>query len=184
MIVGSFYAGDDLELALRQHDVYSEALGILVGRCNRLTRMAIAILQDTEHAEWGRVERFDHRTMQVAHDLLAAVWRFKVSPPQASLLEGRPVERAEHDMTHWLDWLEAEVSSWIDESWMIRLVQVILTNQNQPIGYDAESSLASMIAARFHFVPWADSWHLESPSGATVGGAVDVGRTAADLGKL
>ena len=156
MIVGKFYAGDEMDLAERQHHVYNEALAIIVRTCNRYTRIAITILQDTEHEEWGRVTSFDHRTIQVAHDLLAAAWRFKVSPPQTRVpfADGGAAER---DMTCWLEWLQAEVSSWIDEPWMIRHFQLILANQNQAVGYKAETSLASMILGRFSDVPWKDS---------------------------
>ena len=41
MIVGSFFDGDDDEqVAWKQHDVYGNALQIIVGTCNRLTWFA------------------------------------------------------------------------------------------------------------------------------------------------
>ena len=153
MIVGSYYPGDDVDLAWKQHRVYWRGLSILVGTCNRFTRIAVAILQDQDHPEWGRIDSFDHRTLQGAHDLLAAAWRFEASPPQSALplVQRRDPEPSE---ARWLEWLESEVLAWTDEPYMIRLVQIVLTNQNQPKGYEAESTLERLIVDRFHQVPW------------------------------
>ena len=54
----------------------------------------------------------------------------------------------------WLNWLRNELSGWIDYPYLVRSVQVILTNQNNPIGYAAESRLCLDIMDRFPSVPW------------------------------
>ena len=78
MYVMPFFEDDvDMEVARKQHDVYSQALGIIVSQCNLYAEFARRLLDDADHPEWGTVERFDHRTLQHAHDLLAAVWRFR-----------------------------------------------------------------------------------------------------------
>ena len=50
----------DTEVALKQHGVYSEALGIMVSRCNQYAEFARRVLDDADHPEWGTVSSFDH----------------------------------------------------------------------------------------------------------------------------
>ena len=136
-----------------QHDVYWEALGIIVITCNRFARFAVAVLDDSKHGNWGQVERFDHRTLQTAHDLLAAVWRCS-NYSRERILPFDQSETAAPPMETWLEWLRIEMESWIHEPQLVRLVQLVLTNQNNPPGYEAETSLARLIRNRFSSVPW------------------------------
>lgn len=41
---------------------------------------------------------------------------------------------------------------------MVRLVQLILANQNNPTGYASEASLALLIMDRFDSIPWETKW--------------------------
>lgn len=154
MIVGSFFEGDvDMEVAGKQHDVYPQALGIIVSRCNLYAEFARFVLDDTDHREWGRIDRFDHRTLQHAHDLLAAVWRFRHDYRQLALpfMRKEPLDEAPR---LWLDWLRREVEGWIHYPERVRLVQLILTNQNERRGYMAEAELSLYIIDGFTDVPW------------------------------
>lgn len=149
MIVGDYFDGDtDTETSWKQHDVYHQAIRSLIGTSNRLAQFAKAVLDDQRHEGWGEVESYDHRTLQGAHDLLAAVWRYRHADRQATLGCTASLE------TSWLDWLHAEVSGWIDHPGMVRAVQILLTNQNKPLGCTAETYLCRSILARFSDVPW------------------------------
>ena len=53
-----------------------------------------------------------------------------------------------------LDWLRNEIASWFDYPERVRWVQLILTNQNKPLGYIAEAQLALNIINGFSDVPW------------------------------
>jgi len=158
LIVGRYYDGDgDMDLAWKQHDVYGQALGIISSTCNRYAAFAKALLEDTGHNDWGKIDRFDHRTLQDCHDLLAAAWRFRNDSCQGKL----PFEDAEDSVpaeSRWLDWLRKEVSGWIDHPHLVRSVQLILTNQNQLTGYIAESQLCLDTMSCFPDVPWEGSW--------------------------
>lgn len=167
MIVAPQFQGDDMALAEMQHDVYADALSIIVRRCKRFARMAIAILGgDSKHPQWDDAPRFDHRTLQFAHDLLAAAWRYETNPPQSSLPlpQDRPKREYEADTPdgRWLQWLDAEVASWLhveagpwDEGQQkIRFVLEILANQGKPAGDEAGAGLAQLIYRRFRHVPW------------------------------
>ena len=143
----------DMEVAGKQHDVYSDALWIIVSQCNRYTEFARDLLDDASHPEWVAVDRFDHRTLQHAHDLLAAVWRFRHNLRQPGLPFVRK-HSLDEVQSLWLDWLRREVEAWIDHPDRVRLVQVILANQNKPLGYRAESQLSVNIMDGFRDVPW------------------------------
>lgn len=156
MIVGRYFEDDYArDVAWKQHDVYGEALGIIVSRCNRLARFSITVLEHSPHEQWGRIERFDHRTLQLAHDLLAAAWRFRehFQPPLLPFRDAPPAVPAEE---LWLEWLRNEVQRWIDRPEWVRSVQLILTNQNKPVGYLEEYRLCLGIADAFA-VPWSDN---------------------------
>ena len=99
-----------------------------------------ALLDDTDHPDWGTVETFDHRTLQRAHDLLAAVWRFRHDARQFELsldvchprwsrpLVDREAPVKPHDLLaevpgRWLDWLREEVDGWLHSPHLVRSVQ-------------------------------------------------------------
>ena len=115
---------------------------------------------------WEFIERFDHRTLQLAHDLLSAVWRFRYETKlrqyesqfeeQKALIEQPRGDRPEF-VGHWLNWLQEEVDSWVHDPERVRLVVTILRNQNQPAGYKAEAALHWDIMMGYSDVPWKRS---------------------------
>lgn len=159
MIVTSLFQNDlDMEVAWMQHDVYSEALAIIVSQCNRYTEFARRVLDDVDLPVWVAVDRFDHRTLQnCAHDFLAAVWRFRNDLRQLEL-PFVPKDFESEVQGLWLDWLRREVASWIHHPDRVRWVRVILANQNMPLGYMAECRLALSILDGSPDVPWDPQW--------------------------
>ena len=158
MIVIPIVKGDgDMEVAGKQHDVYHQALGIIVSKCNRYTEFARSLLDDADHSEWGTVDGFDHRTLQHAHDLLAAVWRLRNDFREAALpfVEKNSLDEVQ---TLWLDWLRHEIAGWIDYPHRVCFVQLILTNQNELPGHIAEAQLSLDIINWFTDVPWDQEW--------------------------
>ena len=152
-VVPRFDGDVDMELAKKQHDVYGQALGIIVRQCNLYAEFARRVLDDADHPEWGTVESFDHRTLQEAHDLLAAVWRFRNDIRQTGMpfVDGHSLDEVQE---LWLDWLRNEIDRWFEYPERVRWVQLILTNQNKPSGYVAEAQLALNIINGFSDVPW------------------------------
>ena len=194
MIGGRRYNGDgyiDRYVIRRQHDVYYQALNIIANTCQEYFRLAHSLIADPSRG-WESIDSFDHRTLQGAHDILAAVWRFRhenevrqmelpvvqmcreflVCPyrtPRGDLnvnglwgawrcdIPGCPRGPREEEPDfagQWLKWLQEEVRTWRYSSHLIRLVMEILTNQNQPVGYRAETALRSDLIARYSDVPW------------------------------
>ena len=169
MIISTYFSGDnDEQTQLLQHDVYHDALRIIVRNCEGQARLAHMVLYDDWGERWNPSRGYDHRTLQTAHDFLAATWRFRHASwigqyrlPLDSLWDEEPPDFA----AHWLEWLENEVKSWNEiSSWfsgsddrnarLIRLVVRILENQNIPVGYRAEKKLAWELINRFDDVPW------------------------------
>ena len=114
MWIGPLFEDDvDMEVARKQHDVYSQALWIIVSQCNLYAKFARRLLDDPEHQEWGTVDRFfDHRTLQHAHDLFAAAWRFRYDFRRLQLpFVDADQDRLDKVQALWLDWLRQEIET-------------------------------------------------------------------------
>lgn len=159
MIICSLFINDtDYRTQGVQHDVYGPALWIIVSGCFSLSERAGASpYREACRAREAR-GRFDHRTLQFAHDLLAAAWRFRndfrqMELPLLSSDGGADVGAL------WLDWLRSEVASWDGAPHLVRAVSATLADQNRPPGYTAETFLAHSILDRFRDVPWLATVH-------------------------
>lgn len=151
MIISIEFEGDSKQVADAQHDVYYEALNIIVKNCNRFALFATRLVQTEKCNDWVIISQFDHRTLQFQHDLLATAWRYRSNAAQKILdLTGNESSISKE----WLGWLTNEVQSWIDRPEFVRLVQIILTNQNSTLGYEAETRLNLEIMDYFYDVPW------------------------------
>ena len=181
MIVTTRFDGDTGDyidqVQWAQHDVYHDALRIIVRNCMGQAKLAHMVLYDDWRERWNPSDGFDHRTLQVAHDILAAVWRRHAFATRLVPLpfDGRQFPLPFEDVwdgdgpnfaERWLKWLEDEVKSWnYVNFWiwdsddhnarLIRLVVRILENQNIPVGYRAETELAWELISKFQYVvPW------------------------------
>lgn len=151
MIVSCQFIGDSREVASAQHDVYYDALQIIVKACNKYARFSKLVIVTDEFSNWGNVWKFDHRVLQFHHDLIATAWRYQT---QASQLRVDYEEDEKSIQLRWLEWLTDEVQNWIERPEWVRLVQIILDNQNTPIGQKTETMLSLEIMDYFSEVPW------------------------------
>lgn len=151
-MIGPMFDGDDLFAADRQHDIYGHACNIVCSTCFHLVRLATTLLGNERHATWQPVSTYDHRTLQMAHDLLAAAWRFRTESRQRNLFWD-PTERTPLEI-QWLDWLRQEVSGWTYHAYLVAYVMTILNNQNRPAGDKAESQLCLALMNLYGDVPW------------------------------
>lgn len=161
MWTGARFKGDDCKEFQRvQFEAYQEAIRIIVDECDRLTQFAKRLLNDTEHHAWGEhEERFNHHTVQEAHDLLAAVWRYYHHEQRQGQLRFPkqlpcPTPQETPLRAVWLEWLKEEISNWKSEPELVRSVQVVLSNYNTKIGDAAERRLTRGIMQRFNWIPW------------------------------
>lgn len=156
VIISGCFSGDDLELAGQQHEVYSAALKIIIDGCGlHLRNSAVITGIDPGVADWLDGLAIDHRTLQEAHDLLAAAWRFRTSPPEptfpAKSIEPPPT------MDRWLWWLRQTVSEWNDRPEIVRAILTIAATQNTELGHLAEEELTTLLRESHGNIPWFES---------------------------
>ena len=150
MIVGSHSVEHHSKIAWDQHEVYGEALSIIGGGCVRHFRNACEIAGVDPAMAASLEEQIDHRTMQAAHDYLAAVWRFKVRPTEPLL----PIEEPEPPVAsyHWLTWLRNDVRTWNEKPEIVRAVLEVRRNQNSERGYAAEDELMRLLRIEYRSI--------------------------------
>ncbi|MCA3078156.1 MAG: hypothetical protein ING71_05155 [Rhodocyclaceae bacterium] len=157
MIVLSLFDGDQADVGWQQHDVYNRALDIIVNECRGAVVRAATILALEPPSIATALVTFDHRDLQMAHDIMAATWRFRSHAIQAEL----PVSGAQTDlMTDWLNWLRAEVISWQETPKLIQLVIAILgqvDSVGEADGVDSVDQLTYALLGRYDDVPWSKS---------------------------
>lgn len=147
MIVGRSFDGDDwVELQWAQHDRYGEALAIIaLGATNayasalRITGKLPEPLPDFLQPGF----RFDHRTLQVHHDHLAAHWRQEFGHIHPVL---PPLGNVDELADDWLAWLRDQVRQWANyRPHLTRGVVRILENQkSNKIGECEDALLAEL----------------------------------------
>ena len=157
MIICPKFDGDDwLELQRAQHDIYGEALWILNSRCMRGYKSSVAMTHSFDDPIYDTLKempaRIDHRTLQNAHDHLAAAWRKENRFVQPDLLIQQTMAELAGE---WLIWLREEVDLWLGQDpLLVRLVCLVLVQQNVKGGYKAEEEL--LVALRHHY-PLSDA---------------------------
>lgn len=139
-----------------QHDCYGDALQILVSACLEHARNSAALLGVEVPPAWTGTHHLDHRTLQAAHDILAAAWRFRANTVQPAHPLDRPSTGASATRGEWLEWLINEVRGWHSRPELVRLLLTINAHQNRPEGYAAEGALGAELRNRFSDVPWND----------------------------
>lgn len=157
MIVLSLFDGDDADVSWQQHDVYDRALGIIVNECRGAVMRAAAILALDPPPVATASMKFDHRDLQMAHDIMAATWRFRTQAIQAELPRSSPQKDL---MVDWLTWLCSEVISWQETPKLIQLVIAILGQADITGGTDSVDIVDQLTYAllhRYDDVPWSKS---------------------------
>ncbi len=161
MLVVPLFEGDaevDSYVMWVQHDVYHSALWTVANTCQKYERYARRILGIDDFVE--HVREFDHRALQDAHDILAAVWRYRweLKVRQFSLhFEGGEHIDEPCFSRHWLSWLRDEVRTWLERPYLIREVIKILHNINSAEGYKSEAQLCWDLLQDYDDVPWTNS---------------------------
>ena len=150
--MGARFPGDENEtLQLIQHRLYWELLFDLY-ECSRRQLIRAADLLDHETELTSRlreIRRFDHRTLQDAHDMIAAYYRFAYDPRgQIPLfLDGMSYEQ--YLETEWREWYSSEVVSLSENDDVARSITLAVAYENTEIGYVAEDRLKALLECRY-----------------------------------
>jgi hypothetical protein len=152
MIVGKSFDGDDnIILSRLQHDVYSEMLGQIFksARDRYLTAASLVGVEDELSQRLNGMWGFDHRTLQTAHDRIAAYFRFQ-SPDSAQLRLGEDdVQYRDRLTREWREFLGGEVGELAQHDEYVRAVCTAAAFGNTEPGYTAEEKLDQFLTRRY-----------------------------------
>lgn len=157
MWVANYFHGDNdpsTKISWIQHDMYSDALRIIVDGSLSHIRAAYSLSGHSCSDNLSRFRKFDHRTLQLAHDVIAAAWRYHCLKNEMPLFFH--TDQISSIANRWLTWLQTEVSLWFEQPDIVRNLVIVLANQNGEIGYRAEDLLTKALVERFRSVPWRD----------------------------
>jgi len=160
MVIKDYFYGDNdpsFRVSLIQQDVYKSSLRLIVNECLDHMKAGFMLVGQDYPKKWDREFQFDHRTLQLAHDLVAAAWRFDCLETELPLFFR--LDREVVIERKWRAWLQNELGLWRDQPAIVRNVIIVLGNQNVENGYHAEDLLTQALVRRFDNVDW-HNWLL------------------------
>lgn len=148
MIVLSEFPGDDDTILKRiQHASYGEKVSKLFDYARLRYLAAAELLQVEDHLT--RLLRpmctFDHRSLQHAHDLLAACFRYQTADSAQPRLGEDPKAHQQRLASEWDAWFTREVSERLEDPTFTRAILTAAAYANQDQGLQAESVLARLL---------------------------------------
>lgn len=148
MIVGAEFAGDsDAFLKAKQHSLYWELVGHIYTVARDRYLAACRLLRVETELSRAVIDKhkFDHCTLQDAHDRIAARFRFRQTHgPQLNIGEDHAKfeERLERE---WRDFFADELKRLVQDDEFTRLVLTAVAYGNQDAGLTAESRLRQLL---------------------------------------
>lgn len=153
MLVSTVFPSDDNDaLKWAQHDVYGAVLEYWFKECRRHYLQAEKLL-GVRTALGNKIETlkgFDHRSVQPAHDLMAAYFRRDIYDVQANLLS--PREELREFMSR-QSFVRGEVAALLEEPTFTLLLLEACTRRREPLGRGANVALADALRARYRLLP-------------------------------
>lgn len=145
MIIGIYFDGDNNgKLKMFQHGCYYDMLR------EWITMAGVRRLLYLTSPEWAEITKmwerfreegyFDHRNIQMPHDLIAA--RFRMVAQQMTLLDDEK-EGA------WYTFFKAEAAAWLEHDDFLRCFMIALSAKGSTTGYDAEDSIFEMMRCQY-----------------------------------
>lgn len=158
MIVGNYFKGDTNEtLKWIQHDAYSKLVGYLFKYPKeRYLKSAKLVGINTALAEKAKsVQSFDHRVLQMPHDILAAWFRYKNYPNGQLLLFPDGDSYEDHLLGKWAAFFHNTVRELAEtyNDFVISSLKAVCY-ENTPLGYLAEDQLLDSIATYCSVADW------------------------------
>jgi hypothetical protein len=157
LIISRAYPSDDNDLLQNvQHALYSRHVFELFDAARQAMVWAADVLNaDLLVAEKARtVERFDHRVLQDAHDIMAASFRHKCDVGERYRLPEGERDLREHYRLTWHTWFTAELETLAKSPNFVRSVVQTVLLTNTELGYAAERDVCALLIARFGMDDW------------------------------
>lgn len=149
MWVGSEFNGDDNKALMHiQHDVYStspiasKCIDIFIRSCEILSRF------DELYEMMRKLVSYDHRTLQQAHDQIAAYFRFSFRELHLPLINHEE-EYKRILLLRWQNFYDKESSEIAEVPCINQAVIQILAHQNKDVGMYAETVLSYHLNNRY-----------------------------------
>ena len=163
MIVSEVFLGDN-NTALKwvQHDLYPRSVAVIFEVARRTMVLADAVLLANLElvAKAKAIERFDHRVLQDAHDILAARFRHLhddggqidlLDPAEPNVLYGQA----------WSGWLASKLQEFAQYPVFVRSTVEAVVFANTEFGYIAEQQLCNELITHVVMEDWAPSaWYV------------------------
>ena len=169
MIICDVFEGDNNEtMKLIQHDTYSKLLGYL------FSNSASRYLDDIKYtwvspdfvSKIRNLKSFDHRTLQYAHDLIAAYFRFIFSDSFPSDLFPEKFDIISFFTSIWKEYYLQEVAILSKIEPIAEMIVTAVGFQNTERGYDAEDKLHELLLQRYQSMPMLRNISDKPMSGA------------------
>lgn len=157
MIVAKVYSADNNEtLKNVQHNLYMRLMPVIFQKPReRFLKAARLVEADPSFIKnLEKITSFDHRTLQNAHDIIAARYRYlKDDFGQMSLFCN--LSQEDRYRRDWSQWFHEEIDSLIDYDTFIRATVKAVAFQNSKQGYKAENDLGEFLVSYYSMGDWA-----------------------------
>ncbi len=148
MIIGTYFDGDnDDNLKMIQHESYYDMLREwinMAGKRRLRYRLSPEWAEVTQMWEKFREEGYyDHRCIQMPHDLIAA--RFRKVARDMALPDGEKEEA-------WYAFFKAEANTWLEHDDFLRYFMIALSSKGSAVGCDAEDTIFEMMRRQYDWL--------------------------------
>lgn len=159
MIVGSMYPGDENNTLMNvQHDLYHRHVFAIFDAARQALSFADRLLgTGLLMAEKARaIDYVDHGSLRVAHDIIAATYRYYHDDGGQLLLWDNQGQYNRYSLG-WANWFREELHTLaINPCFVLPTVEAVMF-ENSPMGRFAEGALNDMLITHYHMDKWAPS---------------------------
>ena len=152
MMVGSEFPGDDNRTLMDvQHAVYGEmVVRLFTGPRDRYLAAAALLRVDDQLSQQLRsMDGFDHRTLQLAHDRIAAFFRFAHDDGGQLQLGETEADYRQRLAASWREFVQLEVERLTTENEFTRAICTATAFGNKKPGVEAEHWLDQFLRDRY-----------------------------------
>ena len=158
MIIINRFENDNNEVQKNvQVKSYGQSLSLIFDVAKKQYITADSILQ-ANHPNiplLNRINSFDHRVLQAAHDTIATAFRYKNQNIKQLNLFDKVKDESNEYMKLWEDWLCNELSVLKENANFVRNVIEAVIHSNEEKGYAAEDRLHEFLVDYYSIKEWS-----------------------------
>lgn len=158
MIVCNGFLGDNNDaLMAMQHNIYFANVAAIFEHARQALTTADAVIGSelliVQKAQ--DFEKFDHRILQDAHDILAMSFRFKKDDGGQLKLSETQTEQLSRYQNDWSNWLNEQLSLLSKNPQFVRSVVEAVVFANSELGFMAEKRICRLLLSFFDAKDWS-----------------------------